>query len=59
MGPMNAEGQPAAIVDEPQWAAFVAIDWADQKHVWKLQPAEVGGACEQGELEQTLEAIEV
>lgn len=49
---------PVAIAEEPQWAAFVAIDWADQKHVWKLQPTE-GGACEQGELEQTPESIEV
>jgi transposase len=44
--------------DEPQWAAFLAIDWADRKHVWKLQPAG-NEPCEQGELEQTPEAIEV
>jgi transposase len=44
--------------EEPQWAAYVAIDWADQKHVWKLQPAE-GTASEHGQLEQTPEAIEV
>jgi len=43
--------------EEPQWAAYVAIDWADKKHVWKLQPAE-GTASEHGELEQTPEAIE-
>jgi transposase len=24
---------------EPAWAAFVAIDWADKKHCWKLLPA--------------------
>ncbi len=24
---------------EPEWAAFVAIDWADQKHFWRLVPA--------------------
>ena len=24
---------------EPQFAAFVAIDWADQKHAWSLQAA--------------------
>jgi len=44
--------------DEPQWTAFIAIDWADRKHVWKLQPA-ASEPCEQGELEQTPEAIEV
>jgi len=21
---------------EPEWAAFAAIDWADQKHFWRL-----------------------
>ncbi len=43
--------------EEPQWAAFIAIDWADREHIWKLQEAE-SGACEQGKLEQTPEAIE-
>jgi transposase len=43
---------------EPEWAAFAAIDWADQKHVWRLVPA--GSACqEQGELENTPEAVDV
>jgi len=50
--------EPTLSSDEPQWAAFVAIDWADQKHVWKLQPTGTG-PCELGELEQTPEAIEV
>ncbi len=44
--------------EEPQWAAFIAIDWADREHIWKLQAAE-SGSCEQGKLEQTPEAIEV
>jgi transposase len=44
--------------EEPAWAAYVAIDWADRKHVWQMQAAE-GGSCERGELEQTPEAIEV
>jgi len=43
---------------EPQWAAYVAIDWADREHVWKMQPVE-GGHCESGKLEQTPEAIEI
>lgn len=41
---------------EPDWAAFVALDWADQKHYWKL--AEAGSQKrEQGELDNTPEAV--
>jgi transposase len=42
---------------EPEWAAFVAIDWADQKHDWRLLAA---GAKhpECGELKNTPEALE-
>jgi hypothetical protein len=29
----------AAQPPEPDWAAFVALDWKDQKHYWKLQEA--------------------
>ncbi len=43
---------------EPNFAAFLAIDWADQRHVWMLQEA-AGSQREQGVLEQTPEAIEV
>lgn len=41
---------------EPEWAAFVAIDWADQKHVWSLY---VPGARkrERGEIAHSPEAI--
>jgi len=42
---------------EPQYAAFIAIDWADKKHVWCLQ----GMGSEKrdsGELEHTPEAVE-
>ena len=42
---------------EPEWAAFAAIDWADQKHFWRLVPAG-SGQPEQGELENTPEAVE-
>jgi len=43
---------------EPDWAAFVAIDWADQKHFWRL--AEAGsGRQEYGEVENTPEAVDV
>jgi transposase len=34
---------------EPEWAAFLAIDWADQKHAWSLAVLGAGkrerGAC--------------
>ena len=39
-----------------KWAAFVAIDWADKKHCWKLLAA----GCEtpeEGTLENTPEAL--
>ena len=41
----------------PDFAAFVAIDWADRKHAWALQAA---GSTEReyGTLEHTPEAIE-
>jgi transposase len=42
---------------EEAWAAFAAIDWADQKHFWRLVPAD-GGQQEYGELENTPEAVE-
>ncbi len=42
---------------EPQFAAFVGIDWADQKHVWCLQ-AEGAAQRESGELEHKPEAVE-
>lgn len=42
---------------EPEWAAFVAIDWADKKHEWKLLAA--GSQRRQGgQLENTPEALE-
>ena len=43
---------------EPDFAAFIAIDWADKKHFWSMR---VAGAqkVERGELENTPEAVEV
>ncbi len=43
---------------EPEFAALVAIDWADKKHYWSLREA---GAkqIERGELDNTPEAVEV
>jgi len=48
----------SALPEEPEWAAFVALDWADRKHVWKLA---VAGSRERqaGELEQSPEAVDV
>ena len=42
---------------EPEWAAFAAIDWADQENFWRLVPAG-SQRYEQGELENTPEAVE-
>jgi transposase len=47
-----------SVEQEPQFAAFVGIDWADQKHVWCLQAAS-SGKRENGELEHSPEAVEV
>jgi len=43
---------------EPEWAAFAAIDWADQKHAWRLVPAD-SAVHEQGTLENTPEAVDL
>ena len=51
-----SEPMPSA-KSEPEWAAFAAIDWADQKNFWRLAPAG-SGQPEQGELENTPEALE-
>jgi len=52
--PENEVHQP---LQEPEFAAFVGIDWADQKHVWCLQAA---GSTqrEQGELAHKVETVE-
>ena len=42
---------------EVQYAAFLAIDWADQKHVWSLQEAN-SSARERGEVDPMPEAVE-
>ena len=41
---------------EPEFVAFVGIDWADQKHVWSLQKAD-SRQREAGELEHRPEAV--
>jgi transposase len=42
---------------EIQYAAFLAIDWADQKHVWSMQEAS-SSTRERGEVDHMPEAIE-
>ena len=44
-------------VPEPEFVAFVGIDWADQKHVWCWQAADTGERAS-GELEHKPEAVE-
>ena len=43
---------------EPEFAALVAIDWADQKHYWSLRAAGQEG-LQRGTLDHTPEAVEV
>jgi transposase len=45
---------PAA---EPEYAAFIAIDWADREHAWCMQSADSTGR-ETGKFQQTPEAID-
>jgi hypothetical protein len=49
--------EPLCSTSEPAWAAFAAIDWADQKHYWRLLAAGLKQS-EQGELKNTPEAVE-
>jgi hypothetical protein len=51
------ESEASLQVQEPQFAAFVGIDWAEQTHVWCLQ---VAGSTqrENGELEHKVETVE-
>lgn len=43
---------------ENEFAALVAIDWADQKHVWALETPDAVGR-ESGSLDHTAEAVEI
>jgi transposase len=51
---MSESGTTTA--SELPWAAFAAIDWANQKNFWRLMPAE-SQQHEQGELDNTPEAV--
>jgi len=54
---MSEEHNSAGVREEPPFAAFLAIDWADKTHVWSLQVAATGQR-ERGELENRPELIE-
>lgn len=41
----------------PEFAALIGLDWADQRHSWKLV-ASASGECESGELKHTPEALQ-
>lgn len=41
---------------EPEFAAYISIDWADQKHDWAWQPTD-GGTQRTGQFAHTPEAI--
>jgi transposase len=49
---------PSPCTGEPNFAAFVGLDWADQKHCWKLVVADAAG-MEQGEVKNTPEELQV
>ena len=52
----NQQSQSAVPIEaEPEFAALVAIDWADKKHYWSLS---AGGKLERGALDNTPEAVE-
>jgi transposase len=47
----------SCFVPEPEWAAFLAIDWADEKHAWSLY-VRGAGQRERGECGAAPEAVE-
>ncbi len=47
---------PAPAAPEPEYAAFVALDWADRKHDWQLVAAG-SQKREKGEFDNTPEAV--
>jgi hypothetical protein len=42
---------------EPDFAAFIGIDWADQRHTWALQ-TKIQAPPEPGDLDHTPEAVD-
>jgi len=48
---------PSSPAADPQFAAFIGLDWADQKHAWALQEAG-SQRVEQGTVDNTPEAMD-
>jgi transposase len=44
---------------QPEFAAFVGLDWGDRYHHWALQPADASRPTDRGRLDNTPEAIEL
>src|SRR5436305_11982018 len=44
---------------EPEFAAFIGLDWGDRHHHWGLQPADANHPTDKGQLENTPEATEL
>lgn len=56
---MTEQDQPLSMEKvQPEFAAFVAIDWADKKHYWSLRVAG-SDKIERGSLENSPEAVEL
>ena len=49
--------EQSAEPEEPEFAAHIGLDWADQKHFWAMRTAD--GKQQRGELDNTPEAIQV
>jgi hypothetical protein len=49
---MTEQNRQVAGNEEPEFAAFVAIDWADQTHYWSLRAAG-SKQIERGDVENT------
>jgi len=54
----NTMSDQSSASPEPEWAAFLAIDWADKKHAWSLYVPGVPRR-EHGEIEHSPEAIHI
>jgi transposase len=57
MIPTNAMDPKITETPEPEFAAFIGLDWADETHVWRLCLPD-GSGVEKGELQHTPEAIQ-
>jgi transposase len=53
---MTMHAEAATPTPEEDFAVFIAIDWADKKHVWALVKAD-SSKREQGDIETTPEAV--